>query len=109
MMFGMSRIPMGYSSISSLKEIFLFIQVVHYAKKVICKRINVFAHVFILPDYHRHQRDPDKFFITDLAIITISNDGFTFTNRIIPVCLAYNSHTGYDLRYLGYKISGKDN
>ena len=62
---------------------------------------------FLLSDYHKHQRDPDKFFITDLAIITIPNYEFTFTERVIPVCLAYNSHSGYDLRFLGYKISGK--
>ena len=62
---------------------------------------------FLFPDYLRHKRDPDKFFITDLAIVSIPNSEFTFTERVIPVCLAYNSHRGYDLRFLGYKISGK--
>ena len=103
MMFGMSRIHMEYNSISSSKEISLFIKVVHFAERVICRK-NI---IILLPDYHRHQRDPDKFFITDLAIITIPNYEFTFTERVIPVCLAYNSNSGYDLRFLGYKISGK--
>ena len=60
-----------------------------------------------MPDYVSHQIDPDKFFNTDLAIITIPGYEFTLTNKIIPVCLAYNSHSGWDLRNEVYKISGK--
>ena len=59
-----------------------------------------------MPDYHTDQENPDKFFITDLAIITIPTYEFTFTNIIIPVCLAYNSHTGTHIRHMIYKISG---
>ena len=65
----------------------------------------------------KHRQDPNTFFfITDLAIITIPEFEFEFTEKVIPICLPFKSanvgeglhqgHDGSDLRGIGLQVSG---
>ena len=64
----------------------------------------------MLLDYFTHPNDPTKFFVTDLAIITLE-DGqeFTFTEKVIPICLPHDSlHGGPNvIQHTNQIITGK--
>ena len=90
------------------------------SKQLQCLKSSCTKHTFqalFLIDHWKHRRDSDTFFfITDLAIITIPEFEFEFTEKVIPICLPFKSanvgeglhqeHDGSDLRGIGLQVSG---
>ena len=111
MKFGILK--MEYNSTYSIGETSTGIKVSNNFIANILKALYVC--IVSLIDYTNQYGDQNRFFVTDLAIITIRDFEFEFTEKVIPICLPFKSanvgeglrgHDGSDLRGIGLQVSG---
>ena len=112
MKFGFLK--MEYNSTYSIGETSTGIKVSNNFIANILKALYVC--IVSLIDYTNQYGDQNRFFVTDLAIITIRDFEFEFTEKVIPICLPFKSanveeglheyHDGTVLRGIGLKVTG---